>query len=134
MKKLLLALALLSCVSCASFGGVKHTATVSVVTAHAVLSAVQDGERLLVCGGPSAPAAPACVPPDVHRKIAGELVTAFDLDGQVLRLVRALPPGTMAPSDVPGLLGRIMAIIDRIVALIPASSQKAALVQQIGGK
>lgn len=134
LTMLVLAIGLGAFSGCASMGGARHPATVSIVTAHAVLSAVQDGERLLVCGGASAPAAPACVPPDVHRKIAGELVTAFDLDGQVARLVRALPPGAMSPADVPGLLGRIAALIDRIFALIPASSQKAALAQSIGGK
>jgi hypothetical protein len=132
MKRLLLVLAFVS--SGCAMHGARHTATVSVVTAHAILSAVQDGERLLVCGSATAPAAPACVTPETHRKIAGELVTAFDLDGQVLRLVRALPPGTLSPADVPSLLGQIMAIIDRVFALIPASPHKAALVQKIGGK
>jgi len=129
---LLIVLALLSA-SCASLHGPRHVATVSIVSVHAVLSAVQDGERLLVCDAVTAPAPPACVPPDVHRRIAGELVTAFDLDGQVARLVRAVRPGGVTSADVPALLGRIAAIIDRIFALMPASPQKAALAQKVGG-
>ena len=127
---LLLALAL---TGCASLGGARHTATVSVVSAHAVLAAVQDTERALVCDGPTAPAPPLCVPPDVHRRNAGYFVTAFDLDGQVARTVRAVPPGGVLPANVAELVGQIAALVDKILAAIPKSPQRASLVEQIGG-
>lgn len=119
--------------SCA-MAGPRHIATVSVVSVHAVLSAVQDSERLMVCGTASAPAAPACVPAETHRKIAGDLVTAFDLDGQVAQTVRAVPTGALLPANVAELLGKIAGLVDRILAMLPSSTQKQALVSQIGGR
>lgn len=130
---LLLCVGLVGATSCATAGGPRHVATVSVVSAHAVLSAVQDTERALVCGQGEAPAPPACVAPDTHRRIAGDLVTAFELDGQIAGLVRALPAGATVPANVPELLGRLAAIVDRVVNLLPASTQKTALVARIGG-
>lgn len=118
---------------CASMGGVRHTAVISVVSAHAVLSAVQDTEKSLVCGVAGAPEPPACIPQATHLAISRDLVTAFDYDGQVARLVRAVPPGGIMPADIPGLLGKIAGLVDRIVAALPTSAKKAQLVQQIAG-
>lgn len=131
MRRLVIALLLAS--SCATAGGPRHVATVSVVSAHAVLSAVQDTERALVCGAATAPPAPACVPADRHRAISADLVTAFDYDGQVATLVRALPAGGTWPATVPVLLGKIAGLVDRIVGTLPASPQKTSLVAQLGG-
>ncbi len=133
MKRLIL-LAALAFTGCASLGGARHTATVTVVSAHAILSAAQDTERMLVCGLPTAPAAPACVAPATHRTISGYLATAFDLDGQVARTVRAVPAGGMLPANVAELVGQIAALVDKILAAIPHSPQRASLVAQIGGK
>ncbi len=119
---------------CASLGGPRHVATVTVVTSHSILAAVQDTTRALYCGAPTAPAAPACIDDALRRTIAGQLVTAFDLDGQVARLVRAVPAGGILPANVAELVGRIAALVDRILAAIPKSPQRASLVAQIGGK
>ena len=78
------------CAGCASLGSARHQATVSVVSAHAVLSAVQDDEMALVCGRPTAPPAPACVSAETNRVIATKLVTAFDYDGRVAALAALL--------------------------------------------
>ena len=129
--RLLLILALLFSMACAT-GGARHTATVTVVSAHAVLSAVQDTEKAMVCGQSDAPPAPACVTPEKHREISGHLVTAFDLDGQIAQLVRALPAGSTLPANVPNLLGQIAALVQKVLALIPNSTTKDALVQRIG--
>lgn len=129
----LLLLALLTLPGCASIGAHRHAAAVTVVSAHAVLSAVQDTERALVCGTAAAPAPPACVTSDLHRTISAQLVTAFDLDGRVARLVRDVPPGGVLPSDVPALLGQIAALVDRVLEALPTSTQKTRLTQTIGG-
>lgn len=131
-RQLLLA-ALLVVSACATVGGPRHVATVSVVSAHAVLSAVQDTERALVCGAATAPAAPACIPDEVHRKVSADLATAFQYDIDVHNLVRAAPTDTSLPATVPALLGKIAAILDQVVAALPTSTQKQALVAQIGG-
>lgn len=118
--------------SCASLGGARHKATVSVVSADAVLSAVQDTEMGLVCGRPSAPAAPACVPEDRHRQISAKLAEAFGHEKRIAQLVRALPAGASSP-DVASLLGQIRALLDAVLAMIPDSAQRKALVANLGG-
>jgi hypothetical protein len=123
----LLAVAL-SVSACASS---RHRVTVTVVSAHAVLSAVQDTEMLLVCERPTAPSPPACVPEPVHRDISLKLAKAFDTEIKVAKLARATPAALS--SDVPELLGQIGALVDAIVALIPESAQRRALVANIGG-
>ncbi len=117
---------------CASLGGPRHVATVSVVSAHAVLAAVQDTTRALYCGAPTAPAAPACIDDALRRTIAGQLVTAFDLDGQVARLVRTVPAGGILPANVAELVGRIAALVDRILAALPKAARES-LLMKIGG-
>lgn len=131
LLSVMLLLALTGAQSCASLGGARHVAAVSVVSVHGVLSLTQDTERALVCGGATAPAPPSCVPPDVHRTIAGYFVTAFDLDGQVARLVRATPAGSLTPGEVPGLLARISALLDAIFKALPTSPQKSQLIAQV---
>jgi hypothetical protein len=114
----------------------RRVAVVSVATAHAVLGALQDGERVLVCDTAGAPAPPLCVTQANHRRIAGELAKAFDLDLTMIRLVRYLPAGAPFPADVPTLIADIAAAIDRVVALIPASPQRdrlTAFLKQVGG-
>lgn len=118
---------------CASAGGPRHVAVVSVVSAHAVLSAVQDTERALVCGSATAPSAPNCVAADVHQRISADLVTAFDLDGRVARLVRDAGPTGGLPGNVAAMLGQIGGIVDAILARLPSSPQKGSLIAQIGG-
>lgn len=120
------------CLSLTACASARHRATVTVVSAHAVLAAIQDTEMTLVCEKPGAPAAPACVPIDTHKRISAELVKAFDADGKIATLVRATPVGGPS-SDVAVLLGQIRAIVDAVLALIPDSAPRRALVANLGG-
>ena len=135
MKKLLSAVALTTLIiGCASLAGPRHGATVTVVGAHATLSAVQDTEMLLVCGKPGAPAEPLCVDTEKHKEISAKLATAFALDGDLARLVRSVPLDQPTPSEVTELVTRISRIITDVLALIPQSPQKASLQKQLGEK
>lgn len=111
----------------------RHALTVSVVSVHAVLGGLQDGEMVLVCGQPTAPAPPACVADAAHRRISGYFATAFDYDGRVARLVRAMPAGAPPSPEVASLLQEITALVQRILDDIPASPQKQQLVATVGG-
>lgn len=126
---LVLVLALLT----ASCANTRHRATITVVSAHAVLSAIQDTEMLIVCGRSSAPAPPACVPLDRHREVSAKLATAFDYDGKVAQIVRATPSGALSP-DVSTLLGQIGGLVDAVLQLMPDSESKRALVAKVGAK
>ncbi len=126
--------ALLLSTACASVGGVRHVATVTVVSAHNTLSAIQDTEQLLVCGRSTAPAAPACVPIPINQKISGELSAAFDLDGRLATLVRDTPVGAPQPDAIPTLVGDIAQIVAKVLNDLPSSPQKTTLVQRLGGK
>jgi len=119
--------------ACATAGGPRHLGTVSIASAHAVLSTVQDTEKAIVCGQPQAPVAPACVTPDQHQQISAQLVTAFDYDERIARAVRALPPTAALPSDVTQLLGELTTIVNTVLGLIPSSPAKTQLVAKIGG-
>lgn len=111
----------------------RHIATVSVVSAHSVLSAIQDTEMDLVCGKATAPAPPACVLIEQHRDISGKLANAFALEKKIAVAVKAIPPG--APSaNVAESLGQLQALIDAVLDLIPRSAQRQTLVANIGGK
>lgn len=119
---------------CASMGGARHQATRGVVVGHTTLAALQDGEMALVCGRDGAPQAPACVPVDLHRKISGYLAEAFEYDGQVAELVRDLPEGRPTPVEVLTLLGKIGAIVSKILSELPKSPQQQALAADLGAK
>ncbi len=133
MKRAAIALVAATCSACASLGGARHSAVVTVVSAHAVLAATQDTSRAIVCGLPTAPPAPACLTPERAREIAVILVTAFDLDGEVAKTVRAVPPGGLLPSNVAELVGRIAALVDRILAALPKSAARESLLMKIRG-
>ena len=133
-KRLAPILLLVLLTACASLGGPRHVATVTVVTSHSILAALQDGSRALYCGAATAPAAPACIDDALRRTIASNLVTAFDLDAQVARTVRAAPADGSLPTGIADLVGQIAALVDKIFAAIPASPQRATLVAQIGGR
>lgn len=128
MKKLLcIAVMGLLFAGCASLGGARHGATVTVVGAHATLSAVQDAEILLVCEKPGAPAAPLCIDAETHKAISAKLATAFAMDGDLARLVRAVPLDQPQPPQVAELVARIAQVVNDVLALIPKSQQKASL-------
>lgn len=118
---------------CASLGGTRHRATVSVVTAHGVLSAIQDTEMLLVCGRQGAPDPPLCVPPETHRLISARLAVAFGLEGDLARIVRALPAGEKQPAQVLELVGSIATLVKDVLELIPKSPAKESLEQKLAG-
>jgi hypothetical protein len=109
----------------------RHIATVSVVSAHSVLSVIQDSEILLVCGRSGAPAAPLCVPIDKHRQISILLEKAFSLEKDIAGLTRAVQPDQPLPPQIPGLLSQLSTLIGDVLALIPESSGKAALSARI---
>jgi hypothetical protein len=122
---------------CASLGGVRHVATVTVVTSHGILALTQDTEKSLVCGVATAPAPPACVTASVHRDNSAQLAKAWGYEGDIERLVRAIPAGGVVPPDIATLLGQINSAIDKVLAAIPGSTQKTQLVVAInpsGGK
>lgn len=121
-----------SAANCAS--GPRHFATVSVVTAHSTLAAIQDVEMALVCGRPTAPQAPQCVPLERHRQISSMLATAFDLDARAARIVRALPAGSGLPADVSTLTAQVSGLINQVLLLLPQSKQKTTLVKQLEAK
>jgi hypothetical protein len=127
----ILALALGSVTSCASLGSARHRTALTVGSAHAVLTTIREGELLLVCGKPTAPAPPTCVDAARHKSISGKLVTAFDYDGKVAQLARDLPADA-SPSSLASLLGQIGVLVDDVLALIPDSSAKAALLTKAG--
>jgi hypothetical protein len=115
-------------------GGVRHQATNVVVNAHTTLGAIQDGEMALVCGRPGAPREPACVPVELHRKISGYLVEAFEYDGQVASLVRDVPEGKPTPVEVLVLIGKIGGIVSKILNELPKSPQQEALAASLGSQ
>lgn len=118
---------------CASAGGPRHVATVSVVTAHATLGAIQDTARLVICDTPGAPTLPKCLTREQHRALSAKLVTAFDLDERAAREVRAWPEGQTLPPTVQNLLAQITAIVNEVLALLPSSPQVDRLKASLGG-
>ena len=118
---------------CATANG-RHIATVSVVAAHATLSAVQDTEMLLgPCGKAGVPAPPACVPVDVHRDISHKLVIAFDADAQVARAIRDWPANGPLPSSVGSWLAQITVVVNYVLDHLPPGTLTTKLLAQIGG-
>jgi hypothetical protein len=135
-KPFLIVLALLALASggCAAHS-VRHTATVSVVSGHAALVAIQSTADLIVCGTPTAPPAGACLTAaDRAQKVAPLLSKAFDYDAKAALIVRGLPEGAPPPGDVAGYLAQIGAVVDQVLALFPSSQPKTALVASLGGK
>lgn len=130
LRKGLAALLLLIAVTACAHGP-RHVLTVSLVSSHSVLSAIQDTEALLVCGRPTAPPAPQCVPLDKHRAISAHLATAFGLEAQAARVVRSLPVGAPQPAEVSGMVAQVSGLVVEIMKLIPQSKGKQQLAQQM---
>jgi hypothetical protein len=131
MKKLYsIAIALLI-VGCASLGGARHVATVTVVSAEATLGFIQDAELSIVCGRTGAPVAPACVDAATHKLIEGKLSTAFGLSSDLAKLVKAVRPDQPLPTQANDLIARITALIQDITSLIPNSPQKTVILQRL---
>lgn len=133
-SRILLVLAFVCLYGCASTGGPRHVATVSVVTSHGTLMLIDATEEKLVCDTAGAPQAPMCVPPATHKAISAKLAQAFDLDADVARTVKAMPVGTPTTPQVLELLSKISVLVSDVMALIPQSSARESLAVQIGGK
>lgn len=130
--QLILALAVAALVSgCAS---ARHISTVSVVAAHSTLKAIDDTERVAVCGTPTAPMEPLCVSAEKHKGISKVLARAFELDAQAARTVRAWPVGSPQPAELGQLVGEITALANQVLNMLPDSPWKAKLLTLIGGK
>ena len=130
---LVLAALVLALPGCASMGGPRHVGTVGLVSAHSVLSAVQDTEMRLVCGRAGAPQAPLCVPISKHQVISAHLAEAYALEIRAASVMRALPVGSPQPAEVVSLAFQVNALVQQVLAMLPDGKDKSALVQSIGG-
>jgi ABC-type amino acid transport substrate-binding protein len=126
--------AMLAVSGCATAGGPRHIATVSIVSAHATLSAIQDTEMLIVCGKPTAPAPPACVADAKHKELSGKLAQAFGYDAQIARTIRSMPAGSPQPAEVTNMLAQIAVLVNQILAGLPQGApQTTALTESLRG-
>jgi hypothetical protein len=119
------------CSGCATIGGARHKAVITIKTAHTVLASVQDFEMTIVCGRADAPPEPACVTTALHKEVSEYLAEAFEYDKQVAEIVKAIPPGAPAPVEVFDLINKISALVNKILGRLPDSFQKDAFVQKI---
>lgn len=115
-------------------GGARHVATVSVLSADAVLGATQDTADALVCGVATAPPAPRCLTKEQRKDIARKLEPAFAADVALIKAVRAWPVGQPQPAEIAELVGQITALLNEVLALLPQTPQKDHLLTVIGGK
>jgi hypothetical protein len=138
MRKFLVLIAVLFAVGCsqtgcASLGATKvqHPFTLSVSTLHQTLVAIDDTERLLVCGAASAPAPPQCVDDTRHREISRLLAQAFSIDSSIAKTVRTLAIDQPLPPSTTNEIADVKALVSDVLGLIPESPQKAGLVQRV---
>lgn len=123
----------LTMTACAS-GGPRHIATVSIVSAHATLSAIQDTEMMLVCGKPTAPAVPQCIDGEKHKTLSGKLAQAFGYDAQIARTIRAMPAGSPTPVEVTNMLAQVAVLVNQILADLPRDAPPTeTLLQNLKG-
>lgn len=133
-KPILFVLALLALASGGCAAKARHVATVTVVSAKGALDIAQDTEPLLVCGAATAPSAPACVTPDAHKAIHGQLADAYAIHKQLATAVRDWPQGQPAPATIPTYLAQITEILQHVLDALPAGSVKDRLTALLGGK
>ncbi len=132
MKRLLFLLVpLLALTSC---GGVRHVVTVSVVSAHATLLAVQQTADAQVCGQATALPAPKCLSTDQRKAIATKLSPAFATDAALATAVRDWPQGTPQPNAIPTYLAQIATLVNQVIAALPDGAAKTKLIGVLGGK
>jgi hypothetical protein len=118
----------------ANVGGARQAAAKGLDLTHGMLGLLQDTEMALVCDRTTAPKAPGCVPEAIHRKTISPLFAeAFGYDGDIARLLLAVPEGTPTPLQVLELVARVTALANKILAEIPGSVQKDALVKKLNG-
>jgi hypothetical protein len=114
-------------------GGVRHVATVSVVSSHAVLMATQATSDAAVCGKPTAAPAPACLTTEQRKAVAAKLSPAFGLDESLATAVRDWPAGTPQPAAIADYLAKISALVTDVVNALPDGALKSKLLTVIGG-
>jgi hypothetical protein len=130
MKKKLFALVALVALleACASTNTFKQGASDGVVATHTAYALIQDTEMQLACGKPGAPAAPACVPPDLHKQISAVLEKVAHTNGQAAAAVAALPPTITGPTpEILQFVKECWDLINDVIALFPQSPQAAAM-------
>jgi len=114
--------------SCAK---VHHVATVTVLTSHSAIAAVQDTADAVTCGSITAPT--PCLPVEVrHGVVSEKLKEALRTDIAVLTAVRQWP-GPPAPLDVAADLAKIQALLSDVVRTLPDGAAKSRLLALLGG-
>ena len=132
LAALFLAVALASG-GCVTAGG-RHRIVVGVVTAHEVLSTVQDTALMMKCGAPSALPEPNCLGPEKNKAVHGMLAEAFTYDKEAALLVKSVPVGSPAPSQVVELMSKVTSLVNKIIAALPSGDTRTdALVTNLGG-
>lgn len=116
---------------CVSLGGAKQAGFQAFAVAHTSLMLVRNVEKDLVCGQPTAPTAPLCVNDATHGKVLEILKEGFTIDGDLGRLVQALPEGVATTPEVGTLIGKITVLISDVLQLIPKSPQQKALADKV---
>lgn len=124
---------LLPSTGCVSAGG-RHRIVVGVVTAHEVLSTVQDTALMMKCGVPTALPEPNCLGPEKNKAVHGMLAEAFGYDKEAALLVKSVPVGSPAPSQVVELMSKVTSLVNKIIAALPSGDTRTeALVTNLGG-
>jgi len=130
---LLLAItAIQSCSACATVG-VQRKAYTALDTGLAVLRGTQRVEIGIVCGRPSAPPAPACVPIGLHHELQGYLLQAANLGTEAQALVQGLPQKSDPPWEALDKVAKLFALLQRVLSALPRSQQVDALQAQLVG-
>lgn len=124
--------ALLALPGCASMGGPRHVTAVSLAATAGTLETFVHTEKQLVCGQPSAPQAPYCVPVPRHLQIMDMVERAAVLGSQASAVMASLPRGTPQPAQVVTMLAQVQGLVVAAMNLVPESKDKAALAQAIG--
>ena len=110
-----------------------HLATVSVVSAHATASLVQDEADASICGKPTAPPAPRCLTLEQRKALAPHLSEAFGLIGQGAETVKTLGPGATLGSVVKANLDRITSLLNVVLDHLPSEAQARIKTLTSGG-
>jgi len=117
---------------CASMGGPRHVTAVSLAATAGTLETFVHTEKQLVCGQPTAPQAPYCVPVPRHLQIMDMVERAAVLGSQASAVMASLPRGTPQPAQVVTMLAQVQGLVVAAMNLVPPSKDKAALAQAIG--
>ena len=109
-----------------------HLATVSVVSAHATASLVQDQADAWTCGAPTA-VPEHCLSVEKRRELATVLSPAFDRIGKAAVFVKAWPADAPPPVQLSALLAEITDLLNKGLALLPETAQRWIVQHTTGG-